>query len=215
LPNKIYEVQECDASKAKYLIKRWQHNSSSFLKQNTMTFEEGFLKDIIKRFQSYKDLGDKTFAQLTNENFFYQPSVESNSIAIIIHHMYGNMMSRFTNFLTEDGEKPWRQRDEEFEPVNMTQQDLISSWNKGWERLFETLNSLKPGDLTKTTPIRNEPMPAYDALLRALAHLAYHVGQIVYLGKAIKDTEWKTLTIPKKQSNQFNDKMAQQKNQSV
>src|SRR3954452_18161303 len=180
-----------------------------------MNFEEGFLKEIIKRFQSYKDLGDKTFGQLDDKDFFYQPSVESNSIAIIVHHMYGNMLSRFTNFLTEDGEKPWRQRDEEFEPANMSKQDLISSWNKGWERLFETLDSLKPEDLIKTTPIRNEPMPAYDALLRALAHLAYHVGQIVYLGKAIKDTEWKTLTIPKKQSGQFNDKMTQQKNQSA
>ena len=175
-----------------------------------MNFEEGFLKDIVKRFQSYKDLGDKTFNQLDEKDFFYQPSSESNSIAIIIQHMYGNMMSRFTNFLTEDGEKPWRQRDEEFEPAKLNKEDLISSWNAGWERLFETLNSLKPEDLTKITPIRNEPLPAYDALLRALGHLAYHVGQIVYLGKEIKDAEWKTLTIPKKQSKQFNEKMIQQ-----
>jgi len=176
-----------------------------------MNFEEDFLKDILKRFQSYKDLGDKTFAQLDDKDFFYQPSTESNSIAIIVHHMYGNMMSRFTNFLTEDGEKSWRQRDEEFEQVNITKQDLITWWNAGWERLLDTLKNLQPGDLTKTTPIRNEPMPAYDALLRALAHLAYHVGQIVYLGKAIKDAQWKTLSIPKRQSQQFNEKMAQQK----
>ena len=177
-----------------------------------MNFEEGFLKDIIQRFQSYKELGDKTFTQLDDKDLLYQPSPESNSIAIIIHHMYGNMMSRFTNFLTEDGEKPWRERDEEFEQVNITKQDLISWWNAGWERLLDTLKSLTPEDLTKITPIRNEPLPAYDALLRALAHLAYHVGQIVYLGKAIKDAEWKTLTIPKNQSKQFNEKMTQQKN---
>jgi hypothetical protein len=180
-----------------------------------MNFEEGFLKNIIKRFQSYKELGDKTFAQLEEKDFFYQPSEESNSIAIIVHHMNGNMMSRFTNFLTEDGEKPWRQRDEEFEPINASKENLISSWNESWQRLFDTLNSLKAEDLAKITPIRNEPLPAYDALLRALAHLAYHVGQIVYLGKAIKDAEWKTLSIPKKQSKQFNEKMTQQKNQSA
>jgi len=180
-----------------------------------MNIEEGFLKDIIKRFQSCKELGDKTFAQLDDKDFFYQPSAESNSIAIIIQHMHGNMLSRFTNFLTEDGEKTWRKRDEEFEQSNATKQNLIDAWNEGWVRLFETLRSLQPADLTKITPIRNEPLPAYDALLRALAHLAYHVGQIVYLGKAIKDAEWKTLTIPKKQSQQFNEKMAQQKNQSA
>jgi hypothetical protein len=122
------------------------------------------------------------------------------------------MMSRFTNFLTEDGEKSWRQRDEEFEQVNITKQDLITWWNAGWERLLDTLKNLQPGDLTKTTPIRNEPMPAYDALLRALAHLAYHVGQIVYLGKAIKDAQWKTKSIPKRQSQKINYKMSQQKN---
>src|SRR3954449_12680708 len=119
-----------------------------------MNFEEGFLKDIIKRFQSYKDLGDKTFGQLDDKDFFYQPSVESNSIAIIVHHMNGNMMSRFTNFLTEDGEKPWRQRDEEFEPINASKENLISSWNESWQRLFDTLNSLKAEDLAKITPIR-------------------------------------------------------------
>jgi hypothetical protein len=180
-----------------------------------MNIEEGFLKDIIKRFQSYKELGDKTFAQLDDKDFFYQPSTESNSIAIIIQHMHGNMLSRFTNFLTEDGEKSWRKRDEEFEQSNVTKQSLIDAWNEGWERLFETLGNLKGEDLTKTTPIRNEPLPAYDALLRALAHLAYHVGQIVYLGKATKDGEWKTLSIPKKQSRQFNEQMTQQKNQSA
>src|SRR5438874_13285804 len=105
-----------------------------------MNFEEGFLKDITKRFKSYKDLGNKTFEQLDDKDFFYQPSAESNSIAIIIQHIYGNLMSRFTNFLTEDGEKPWRKRDEEFEQMHVNKQDLISFWNTGWDCLFDTLN---------------------------------------------------------------------------
>jgi Protein of unknown function (DUF1572) len=174
-----------------------------------MKFEDGFLRDIIKRFKSYKDLGDKTFEQLHDKDFFYQPSPESNSIAIIIQHMHGNMMSRFTNFLTEDGEKSWRKRDEEFEQTEVTKQGLITLWNEGWERLFKTINSLNPEDLTKTIPIRNEVMPAYDALLRAQAHLAYHIGQIVYLGKMMKDADWKTLSIPKRKSNEANEKMMQ------
>jgi hypothetical protein len=165
-----------------------------------MHFEEEFLNDIMKRFQSYKDLGDKTFEQLDDKDFFYQPSTESNSIAIIIQHMHGNMMSRFTNFLTEDGEKPWRKRDEEFEQMNVSKQNLVTFWNTGWDCLFNTLKSLKPEDLLRKVSIRNEPMSACDALLRAFAHLSYHVGQIVYLGKIIKDAEWKTLSMPKKKS---------------
>ena len=176
-----------------------------------MSFEEEFLKDITKRFQSYKSLGDKTFEQLDDKDFLYQPSAESNSIAVIIQHIYGNLMSRFTNFLTEDGEKPWRKRDEEFEQMNVSKQDLISSWNTGWNSVFSTLNNLQPSDVMKKVSIRNEPMNAYDALLRALAHLSYHVGQIVYLGKEIKDSGWKSLSIPKGQSKQFNEQLTQQK----
>lgn len=170
-----------------------------------MNFEEEFLKDVTKRFQSYKSLGDKTFEQLDEKDFFYQPSTESNSIAIIVQHIHGNLMSRFTNFLAEDGEKPWRKRDEEFEKMNISKDELLSLWNEGWTNLLDTIKSLQAGDVMKKVSIRNEPMYVYDALLRALAHVAYHVGQIVYLGKAIKDASWKTLSIPKKQSKQFNE----------
>lgn len=180
-----------------------------------MSFEAGFLKDAIKRFQSYKELGDKTFIQLEDKHFFYQPSPESNSIAIIIQHLYGNMLSRFTNFLTQDGEKPWRNRDAEFESVNISKEDLLAFWNTGWTCVFNALNDLHPEDLTKTVYIRTEPMTAYDAILRQLAHYPYHVGQIVYVGKMIKDEEWKTLSIPKGQSKQFNERIAQNKNQSA
>ncbi len=180
-----------------------------------MNFEEGFLKDAIKRFQSYKELGDKTFEQLDDKDFFYQPSSESNSIAINIRHLYGNMLSRFTNFLTEDGEKPWRNRDLEFESVDIEKEDLLAFWNTGWNCVFNALQDLKPEDLTKTVYIRTEPMSAYDAILRQLAHYPYHVGQIVYVGKMIKDKKWKTLSIPKGQSNQFNEQLAQRKSQSA
>jgi hypothetical protein len=176
-----------------------------------MNFEEGFLKEAIKRFQSYKELGGKTFEQLDDKDFFYQPSSESNSIAIIIQHLYGNMLSRFTNFLTEDGEKPWRNRDAEFESVNLSKEDLLSFWNEGWNCVFSTLHDLHPEDLTKTVYIRTEPMSTYDAILRQLAHYSYHVGQIVYAGKMIKDKAWKTLSIAKRQSNQFNQQMTQRK----
>ena len=176
-----------------------------------MSFEQGFLNDSIKRLQFYKDLGDKTFEQLEEKNFFFQPSEESNSIAIIIQHIYGNMMSRFTNFLTEDGEKPWRKRDAEFEQSESSKQDLISLWNAGWECVFNALQSVQPEDMTKTIHIRAESLSVYDAILRQLAHYSYHIGQIVYIGKMIKDTAWKTLSIPKGQSNQFNQQMAQQK----
>jgi hypothetical protein len=139
------------------------------------TLEEGFLKDSIKRFRYYKELGDKTFEQLKDNDFFYQPNTESNSIAIIIQHMYGNMLSRWTNFLTEDGEKDWRKRDAEFEVITMTREDLLSFWNEGWNSLLNTLESLQPGDLMKTITIRTEPLLVYDAILRQLAHYPYHV----------------------------------------
>ena len=162
-----------------------------------MSFEQGFLKDAIKRFKYYKELGDKTFEQITDDAFFYQPSSESNSIAVIVQHMYGNMLSRWTNFLTEDGEKEWRKRDAEFEQITCSKQDIVSFWNEGWNCLLKTLESLTPEDLTKTITIRTEPLLVYDAILRQLAHYPYHVGQIVYLGRLSKNEEWVSLSIPK------------------
>lgn len=162
-----------------------------------MQLGTGFLKDSIKRFKYYKELGDNTFAQLSEDDFFYQPSPESNSIAIIIQHMYGNMLSRWTNFLTEDGEKEWRKRDAEFEATKMSKEDLLSFWNAGWDCLIKTLESLQTEDLSKTITIRTEPLTVYDAILRQLAHYPYHVGQIVYIGRMIRDAEWKSLSIPK------------------
>ncbi len=168
---------------------------------------DSFLKDCIKRFEYYKSLGDKTFEQLEEKDFFFKPSPESNSIAIIIQHMYGNMLSRWTNFLTEDGEKEWRKRDAEFEEMQISKQDLLSFWNEGWKVLLDTLKSLQPEDLTKTIHIRTEPLIVYDAIIRQMAHYPYHVGQIVQIGKMIRDKEFKSLSIPKGESQQFNQQM--------
>jgi hypothetical protein len=168
---------------------------------------QGFLTDSIKRFRYYKDLGDKTFAQLGEDDFFYQPSSESNSIAVIVQHMYGNMLSRWTNFLTEDGEKEWRKRDAEFDETRSSKADIISFWESGWKCLFDTLESLHNDDLNKTITIRAESLPAYDAILRQLAHYPYHVGQIIYIGRLLKNKEWKSLSIPKGDSAVFLESM--------
>jgi len=168
-----------------------------------MDFESGFLKDSIKRFRYYKDLGDKTFVQLQEEDFFKQPDTESNSIAVIVQHMYGNMLSRWTNFLTEDGEKEWRKRDAEFEAIECSKEDILSFWNDGWKCLFATLEGLTNADLHKTITIRTEPLKVYDAILRQLAHYPYHVGQIVYLGRLYKKEDWKSLSIPKGNSSDY------------
>jgi hypothetical protein len=160
----------------------------------------GFLKDTIKRFNYYKELGDKTFAQLTEAHFFEEPVKDSNSIAVIVQHMYGNMLSRWTNFLTEDGEKEWRKRDAEFEPMQLSKADILSFWEEGWTCFLDTLNSLTEEDLLKTITIRTEPLLVYDAILRQLAHYPYHVGQIVYLGKIFKGDNWVSLSIPRGKS---------------
>jgi hypothetical protein len=171
--------------------------------------QDSFLQDCIKRFEYYKSLGDKTFEQLEEKDFFFKPSPDSNSIAIIIQHMYGNMLSRWINFLTEDGEKEWRKRDAEFEEMQMSKQDLLSFWNEGWNCLLNTLRSLRPEDLVKTIHIRTEPLIVYDAIIRQMAHYPYHVGQVVTLGKMIRDKDFKSLSIPKGESNQFNQQMQQ------
>ncbi len=171
--------------------------------------DQTFISDCIKRFEYYKSLGDKTFEQLEEKDLHYKPSPDSNSIAIIIQHMYGNMLSRWTNFLTEDGEKEWRKRDAEFEDMQAGKKDLLSFWEEGWKCLINALKELQPSDLTKTIFIRTEPLIVYDAIIRQMAHYPYHVGQIVQIGKMIRDKEFKNLSIPKGESHQFNQQMQQ------
>lgn len=163
-----------------------------------------YLSTVIRRFKYYKELGDKTFEQLTSEQLHYRPNEESNSIAVIVQHMHGNMLSRWTNFLTEDGEKEWRRRDREFEVLTLDKQQLLTLWNEGWACMFDALTALQESDLLKTVTIRQEPLLVIDAINRQLAHYPYHVGQIIYIGKEVKDKDWKNLSIPKGQSLQYN-----------
>lgn len=172
-----------------------------------MNTEEAFLQSSIKKFKAQKSLGDKTFAQLDEKDFLFKPSKESNSIAVIVQHMKGNMLSRWTNFLTEDGEKPWRERDAEFEDVLSTKEEVINAWNAGWNCVLNVLESLKLEDVMKTITIRGEPLLVVDAIIRQLDHYGYHVGQIVYIAKLIKDEAWQTLSIAKNKSNEFNKAM--------
>ena len=157
-----------------------------------------YLDSVLKRFAEYKAMGEKTFEQLKDEEFFIQPNDDSNSIAIIIQHLHGNMLSRWTNFLTEDGEKTWRQRDEEFEEQNYDRKALLEKWDEGWKVFLDTLQSIRVDDLEKTIKIRSQPLTVVDAINRQLAHYSYHIGQIVYLGRWFRQEHWKTLSIPKR-----------------
>ena len=163
-----------------------------------------FIDTAIRRLKYYKDLGDKTFEQLSDADFHYCPNEESNSIAIIIQHMAGNMLSRWTNFLTEDGEKEWRQRDDEFEIHDYNKLQLLNLWEKGWLCFLTAIEPLTKKELKQTIYIRKEPLLVIDAINRQLAHYPYHVGQIVFLGKMIQGHNWKNLSIPKGDSQVYN-----------
>ncbi len=165
------------------------------LKNNVSSEYLRVMNEIYKR---YKSLGDKTFEQLSENDFYFRTDEDSNSIAILIQHISGNILSRFTNFLTTDGEKTNRQRDFEFEELKLSKIDLLKRWENAWSLFFSTLEGLTENDLTKVVTIRNEPHSVIEALDRAAAHYAYHVGQIVMLAKQIKKSDWKTLSIPKK-----------------
>ena len=173
---------------------------------------ENYLESIKKQFLYYKGLGEKAMEQSSDEKLFWQYNTESNSIAIIVKHLTGNMLSRWTDFLTSDGEKPDRNRDSEFENDIKSREELLKVWDKGWDRLFETLKNLKTEDLTKIIYIRNQGCTVADAINRQLAHYPYHVGQIVFISKMIVDDKWKSLSIPKNRSNDYNsDKFSQPK----
>jgi len=169
-----------------------------------MSLGKEYLSTVIKRLKYYKDLGEKTFDQLEEKDFHFIPSAESNSIAIIVQHLAGNMLSRFTNFLTEDGEKEWRQRDAEFEIHDYSKQQITDTWQKGWTCCFAALELLTEDDLLKTITIRHEPLSVIDAINRQLAHYPYHIGQIIFIARMIKKEAWKNLSIPKGKSQTYN-----------
>lgn len=172
-----------------------------------MSLAATFLSSYIKRISYYKELADKTFEQLNEADFHFQPNEVSNSIAIIIQHMAGNMISRFTNFLTEDGEKDWRNRDTEFEEQQLSKEQLLQKWEDGWACVLNAINDLTEDDLLKTISIRSEELTVMDALNRQMAHYPYHVGQIVFIGRMIKNKEWLSLSIPKGASDAYNRQM--------
>lgn len=169
-----------------------------------MSFAKTYLRTTLARLRYYKELGDKTFAQLNDWDFHYQPNEESNSIAILIRHLAGNMLSRWTDFLTTDGEKEWRQRDAEFTVEKETKAELLATWEKGWACFLGPLESLKKKDLKKTVTIRNEPLSVIDAIQRQLAHYPYHIGQILYIAKIIRNKNWQNLSIPRGGSQAYN-----------
>lgn len=162
-----------------------------------------YLPAVIKQFNYYKTIGEKAMRQISDDMLFWKSNDESNSIAIIVQHLSGNMLSRWTDFLTSDGEKTWRNRDAEFETIIHTKEELWIAWNKGWECFLNVLNTLKEEDLSKIIYIRNEGHTVLEAINRQLAHYPYHIGQIIYIAKMNAD-KFESLSIPKNQSQSFN-----------
>lgn len=166
--------------------------------------------DTLYSFRNYKQLAERAIEQLSDEQFFAVIDNESNCVALIVKHMAGNLHSRWRDFLTTDGEKPGRNRETEFELIGDTRELLMKFWESGWDTLFRNLEPLKPEDFAKTITIRGEPHTVCQATNRQLTHYAYHVGQIVFLAKHLTSSNWKNLSVPKKQSEQFNRFLADQ-----
>lgn len=168
-----------------------------------MSIGNEYLKVIQERFKDVKNLGDNTISQLSEEDIHWRLNETSNSIAIIAKHLSGNMISRWTDFLSSDGEKASRNRDQEFEDDIPSKREMITIWEKGWKTLLDTLNGLESQDLLKKVTIRGEKHTVLEAIERQMAHYASHVGQIIYIGKQLKDKKWKTLSIPKGKSEEY------------
>ena len=173
------------------------------MKTSTNPIESAF--GILKQ---YKTLADKALEQVSDEEFFRPPEPESNSIAIIVKHINGNLLSRWTDFLTTDGEKESRDRDGEFEMDKMERSQLMQMWERSWQCLFSSLEAFTPDDLGKIVTIRSEPHSVLEAIHRTMAHISSHVGQIVFIAKMFKSGQWQTLTIAKRKSKEFNETMS-------
>ena len=177
-----------------------------------MEINSQYLDSVKKQFLYYKTLGEKAMEQLEPKQLFITTNEDTNSIATIVKHLSGNMLSRWTDFLTTDGEKEWRNRDAEFENDLNTKEEVLALWNKGWECLFTALNGLQPEQLSEIIYIRNEGHAVAEAINRQLAHYPYHVGQIVFYAKQLKNGAWESLSIPKNKSNSYNaDKFSKEK----
>jgi uncharacterized damage-inducible protein DinB len=167
-------------------------------------FTTSYIEDVTSLFRFYKRGGEGAMEQVTDEQLFATLDEEMNSIAIIVKHMVGNMRSRWTDFLTSDGEKPDRNRDMEFVAPAASRADLMAQWNAGWDLVFRALEPLSDADLERKVTIRGEPHSVMQAINRQIAHYAYHSGQIVFLAKHFKSSEWKSLSVPRNKSPEFN-----------
>jgi uncharacterized damage-inducible protein DinB len=172
---------------------------------------ENYLSDAIQSFRNYKKLAERALEQVSDEEFFKQIDEESNSLAIIVKHIAGNLKSRWTHFLTSDGEKDFRDRDSEFIAEGDTRESLMAFWEEGWEIIFNELGALKAEDFSKTITIRQQSHTICEAINRQLTHYAYHIGQVTFLAKHFRSTDWKNLSVPKNKSSQFNSFMAENK----
>jgi len=171
-----------------------------------------YLEEAVRSLRGHKRLAEGAMNQLADPELFQIIDPESNSVAIIVKHIAGNMHSRWTDFLTSDGEKPDRNRDQEFIIDEQTsREDLVAMWERGWQCVFETLQSLRPEDLSRIVTIRGQEHTVLQAISRALAHYAYHTGQIVFLAKHLKSSEWKTLSVPRGKSEALNAEMQAKK----
>lgn len=168
-----------------------------------------YLSDAIASFRNCKEMVERAIEQVSDEEFFALIDSEANSIALIVKHIAGNLRSRWTDFLTTDGEKDFRDRDSEFEVMGDTRESLMEFWESGWRTLFENIEPLKVEDFSRTVTIRGQPHTIVEAVNRQLTHYAYHVGQIVLLAKHFKSSDWKTLSIPKNKSAEFNRFLAE------
>ncbi len=174
---------------------------------NEKSIGELFLETTIFRFENIKGLGERAMAQLEDKDLLWQSDEEANSIAIIVQHIYGNALSRWTDFLTTDGDKPTRDREGEFtQPETFDRQKLMQAWEQGWACMFNTLNQLTVDDLTKNVLIRGQSLSVVDAIQRQLSHYSYHIGQIVYLARQLKGETWNSLSIPRGKSQEYKPK---------
>lgn len=165
-------------------------------------FRETYLRDIVRTYRNYRALGERALAQVPDEHLHTEPDANSNSVAVIVKHLAGNLRSRFSDFLTADGEKPDRHRDGEFEmPRHASREEILRWWDQGWAAALESIEALRPDDFDRTVHIRTEPFAVVEALNRSITHAAYHVGQIVYLARFFAGEKWTSLSIPKGMSN--------------
>lgn len=173
-----------------------------------LRFTTSYLEDSLSLFRYYKDLAERAMTQLTDDELLENLDSESNSIAVIVKHMSGNMLSRWQDFLTTDGEKPGRDRDAEFEDPPSTREAVLAAWEAGWRCLFNALEPLSEADMQRVVTIRGEAHSVMQTINRQVAHYAYHCGQIVFLAKHLRSSEWKSLSIPRRKSAEYNSRVS-------